>query len=96
MLNLQQFLEHIEIRGMGRISALSATNIDDVFNTLKQIGVEEVKVNMAQMSSILYFMFFTSEFNEWQEREEQRKALIQVIQAIKYYLRISSDEYKAM
>jgi|SRR3990167_2336867 len=36
----------------------------------------------------------TPEFNEWQEREEQRKALLEVIRAIKYYLRISQDEMK--
>ena len=72
MLNLQQFLEHIEIRGLGQMSALSAINIDDVFNTLKQIGVEEVEVNMAQMDSILYFMFFNSK-SDWKTEIKEGK-----------------------
>ena len=36
----------------------------------------------------------TPEFNDWQEREEMRKAIIQIVQSIKYYLRLQEDEMK--
>ena len=36
----------------------------------------------------------TNEFKEWQEREEQRKALIEIIHSIKYFLRTCENEMK--
>ena len=72
MLNLQQFLEHIEIRGLGQMSALSAINIDDVFNALNKIGVEEVEINTKQMNSILYFMF-TNSRSDWKTEIKEGK-----------------------
>ena len=50
MMNLQKFLEIVVLKGFG--SYLSASNMDDVFRTLKEIGVTEIEVSTHQMSLI--------------------------------------------
>ena len=36
----------------------------------------------------------TPQFNEWVEREEMRKALIEIVRSLKYYLRQQEDEVR--
>ena len=65
---------------------------------LKRAKYYEVRLNALNVSKSAIEAKIRSEssleFNEWQEREEMRRAFLELIGAIKYYLRISQDEMK--
>ena len=96
LLHVEQLGPHIAAERLVALTSLLATLGAEI--ALKRAKYAQVRVNYLNTSKSAVEAKIrseaTPEFNEWQEREEMRKALTEIVRALKYYLRISSEEYK--
>ena len=96
LLKIEALGPHIAAERLVALTALMASLGAEI--ALKRAKYAEVRVNYLNTSKSAVEAKIrseaTPEFNEWQEREEMRKALIEICRSIKYYLRIQEEEYK--
>ena len=96
LLSVEKLGPHIAAERLVALTSLLASLGAEI--ALKRANYAQVRVNYLNTSKSAVEAKIrseaTPEFNEWQEREEMRKALIQIVQAIKYYLRLQQDEMK--
>ena len=96
LLKIETLGPHIAAERLVALTALLASLGAEI--ALKRAKYAEVRVNYLNTSKSAVEAKIrseaTSEFNEWIEREEMRKALIEICRSIKYYLKTQFDEYK--
>ena len=96
LLSVEKLGPHIAAERLVALTALMASLCAEI--ALKRAKYTQVRVELLNTSKSAVEAKIrseaTPEFNEWQEREETRKALTEIVRSLKYYLRQQEDEVR--